>query len=731
MKASISKDKAIAIARSLLAIPDTYKLQSASLSAGVRVDATLYSVWGLSFTYKVDGKTKGSINASLDANTGELVSYDTYADNPNAKPAYPPKVNREQSVKVAESFIKKVAAAYANQIQLDEYVGVGTKPPLTGEVIHQLRFDRIVNGVSFNENYIDFRIDGEGRVLSYQRNWDSEIKFEKASAAFTSEEAAAKLQAGIKPLLSYTIPYDMKQRKPILVYNVNAPTISAVTGEVIGGAAQAQKQTQLSDKPIGAKPSGAKQLTKEQASAKVDAAFKLPEGAKLSSSEFSEYEDDATGKTRSSWQLSYSYSVDDNTRGSSIWAQVDGETGQILSYSAYGVSQRTGTGIAYAEARAKAIEVLRNQLAWAANEYYLEEGSEDSYKGKKPEEIGSYYFTATRKVHGAAVEGESAQVSINALDGGVENYWNNISGFDFPAAAPNVIGDARAAEAWMSFYRVELTYQTDYSYYWNGQPIPIEKYKVLLAAGEAKPSEMAVKGEAQLVYRLIPRYVMDQSVSLDAVTGQWVNVNDGKPASLETPRPTDIEGHWAQRELELMVAYKALELQDGKVNPNAVITRGEIIKMLVLSMNQGNYPMYGAANMASEAKAASFSDVANDSGYFPYVELALQQQLIDIGDGTFNPDGKVDREEMAELIVRALGFNALAEHDNLFNVQFSDAAKTKQKGQAAIALGLGIMSLQNGKFLPEKQVTRAEASVAFFRFLQAKADLKEAPLRDK
>ncbi|MNF95733.1 Endo-1,4-beta-xylanase A precursor [compost metagenome] len=157
-----------------------------------------------------------------------------------------------------------------------------------------------------------------------------------------------------------------------------------------------------------------------------------------------------------------------------------------------------------------------------------------------------------------------------------------------------------------------------------------------------------------------------------------------------------------------------------------------MIKMLVLAMNQGNYPMYGAAGMAKdEAATVSFADVSNTSSYFPYVELALQQQLIDIGDGTFNPEGKVDREEMAELIVRALGFNALAEHDNLFNVQFSDAAKTKQKGQAAIAVGLGIMSLQNGKFLPERQVTRAEASVAFFRFLQAKADLKEAPLRDE
>ncbi len=731
IEASITKDKAISSARQLLEIPDTFVVDYAGLSIGTRIDAPLYSIWNLSFVYKVNGKLKGSISASLDANTGDLISYSSFVDNPNAKPVYPPKVNRANAVKAAKSFIQKVAAPLANQIQLDEYFGVGTKPSLTGEVVHLLRFNRMVNGVPFNENYIELQIDGEGRVLSYERSWSSEVKFEKASAALNEQEAAAKLQAAIKPTLNYITPYDMKPRRPVLVYNAQVPIISAVTGDVINDFVQEPKLTQLSDKPLGEKPSGTKSLTKEEASAKVDATFKLPTGAKLTSSEFSEYADDLTGKTRSSWYLGYTYSIDGKDRDATVRAQVDGETGQLLSYSSYGNSDRTGTGITYDEARSKALEVLKSELAWAADQYYLQESSEGQDKDYKPEEIGSYYFTAVRKVHGAVVDGGSVEVSINAFTGQVEYYWNGRYELEFPAKAPKVIGDEKAAAAWMDYYRVELTYQTDYTYYWKDLPIPVEKYKILIAAGEAKPSEIVAKGEAQLVYRLIPRYVMDQSVALDAESGQWISTSDGKLTSLEMPRATDIEGHWAQRELELMVAYKALELQDSKVNPNAIITRGEIIKMLVLAMNQGSYPMYYAVGSAKTEATASFDDVASNSSYFPYVEEALSKQLIDIGDGTFNPEGKVDREEMAELIVRALGFNALAEHDDLFNVTFSDAAKTKQKGQAAIVVGLGIMSLQNGKFNPEKQVTRAEASAAFFRFLQAKADLKEAPLRDK
>nr|WP_255570837.1 S-layer homology domain-containing protein [Cohnella sp. CFH 77786] len=148
--------------------------------------------------------------------------------------------------------------------------------------------------------------------------------------------------------------------------------------------------------------------------------------------------------------------------------------------------------------------------------------------------------------------------------------------------------------------------------------------------------------------------------------------------------------------------------------------------MLVLAINSGRPPIVFTSGSAS----AAFADVAKESAYYPYVQNALSQNLIDIGDGTFNPNGKVDREEMAELIARALGYNSLAEHDNLFNVTFRDAAETKQKGQAAIAVGLGIMTLSGGKFQPAREVTRAEAASAFSRFLSVRAELQEAPLRN-
>ena len=51
--------------------------------------------------------------------------------------------------------------------------------------------------------------------------------------------------------------------------------------------------------------------------------------------------------------------------------------------------------------------------------------------------------------------------------------------------------------------------------------------------------------------------------------------------------------------------------------------------------------------------------------------------------------------------------------------------------QAAIVVGLGIMSLTRGNFVPDREVTRAEAATAFYRFLTVRAELKEAPLRSE
>ena len=48
-------------------------------------------------------------------------------------------------------------------------------------------------------------------------------------------------------------------------------------------------------------------------------------------------------------------------------------------------------------------------------------------------------------------------------------------------------------------------------------------------------------------------------------------------------------------------------------------------------------------------------------------------------------------------------------------------------GDAAIVVGLNIMSLNDGYFAPQEEVTKAQAASAFYRFLQKRSELQEKP----
>ncbi|WP_201002496.1 S-layer homology domain-containing protein [Paenibacillus glycanilyticus] len=731
VNAKVTKEKAESLARQMVSVPKEYVLQGASLSSDTLAGGKR-SVWGLDFVYKVNGKNKGSIYVRLNADTGQLLDYSTYLDNPSAKPTYPLKVEREAAQKIAYSFLSEVAPTYKDQVKFNPEYGAQQLPPLTGEVRHTLRFDRVVNDIPYVDNYIELDVDSEGHVLRYTLQWDDTIQFPKADAKLTADEAKKKLIEQAKPELRYIIPNNPEgPSKPVLSYDMGAFAIDAVTGKEVQSGYIDPNQvsgTPIADKPLGEAP-GAVNLTEEQAKQVVLSAFSIPSNAVYAGASYYENTDDGAGATVASWRLEWELKNGKDTVGSAS-ALINSRTGFINSFYSYQNNQNASAkpALSYDQAESKAIETVKKQLPWATDELYVVKRDKSQYDPDKVSYIDTYYFSFVHKINGATVDYDNVNVSIDSNTGAVRSYDASIHPYKYPETAPKVITPAQAIEKWMTYYRTELTYYLTQNYVYQGQPIPVEKYKTLLAAGVIQPSDVESNANAQLIYRLVPRQ-LDESIFLDAESGSWRSRDTGEVTQLEKPKATDIDGHWAQRQLELMVAYKALDVKDGKVRPNEIVTRGELIKMLVLAMNSGRPPVLYEGSADSTA-SASFADVGTKNQYYAYVESALQQNLIDIGDGSFNPDGKVDREEMAELIVRALGYNSLANYDDLFNISFKDADKMEKKGQAAIVVGLKIMTLSGGNFQPAKQVSRAEASVAFFRFLQTRAELQEAPLRN-
>jgi len=733
--ASISKEKAEELARKNVNIPEEYTLQGASLSTERLINGTR-NVWSLDFTKRVNGKYIGSIYVQMNADSGQITGFNNYNNDTNVKPSYPLKVERDAAQSIASSFIKEIAGDFANQVRFNEHYGEELLPALTGAVQHRFRFDRVVNGLAYLDNYVDVTVDSEGHVAEYYFVWDDSITFPKIDNYISLEQANQKLQELSEPVLSYIVTNSGNDKgKPILSYHLDPLTINAVTGEKLTASTSYRyyrpseniSETAVTDKPLAAKPKIDK-LTEDLALRNVKAAFTLPDGAELNNSSYNEYVDSDTGKSTTSWHFSWTVKQDGKEVGN-VWATVDGATGGITNYHASNYNEESEQAkelVPLEKATTTAIETVKKQLPWLTNELYLIKPDPKQYEYMETSRSGYYYIGFKHKLHGANIDYDSITVTIDARTGNVRGFEAYIQPYTYESKAPATIAKQNAVEKWMDYYRTELTYRVVSEYSWNGQPLPIEKYNVMVAAGEISPQEeVDSKAKIELVYQLIEK-PRNERIFLDAVSGQWRTFDKGDVTGLERQKINDIDNHWAKHQLELMVAYKALDVVDGKVRPNELIKRGELIKMLVIARSGGNY---GYATADGSMKA-SFNDVSASSEYFAYVEAALQQNLIDIGDGSFNPDETVTREEMAELIVRALGYNTLAQYDNLFVNNFSDVDHIQKKGQATIVVGLKIMSLtEDGKFLPQKQVQRAEAATAFFRYLQARSDLQEAPLR--
>lgn len=105
------------------------------------------------------------------------------------------------------------------------------------------------------------------------------------------------------------------------------------------------------------------------------------------------------------------------------------------------------------------------------------------------------------------------------------------------------------------------------------------------------------------------------------------------------------------------------------------------------------------------------------------MENAIDYNLIDRASGIFQPDAVLNRSELADLIVRALGYRKLSEVKDLFNKKVTDVDGLPNQGAIAIVSSLQIMALNGDTFSPYEQVTRAQAATTFYNFLKALSQL--------
>jgi len=176
----------------------------------------------------------------------------------------------------------------------------------------------------------------------------------------------------------------------------------------------------------------------------------------------------------------------------------------------------------------------------------------------------------------------------------------------------------------------------------------------------------------------------------------------------------DIRAHWGKDAIEVLAAKNVVAgFEDGTYRPDAPVTRAQFVKLLVGALGWE----------ASAPTAAAFADVGKTHWAYDVVHAAAQAGWVK-GDGdAFRPDEPVTREQMSVMLVRAIGSNAAAAGAAELS-RFADEASISAWAQAdvAAAVRLGLLAGSDGKFLPQKTTTRAEAATVLYRALPLLSD---------
>lgn len=118
---------------------------------------------------------------------------------------------------------------------------------------------------------------------------------------------------------------------------------------------------------------------------------------------------------------------------------------------------------------------------------------------------------------------------------------------------------------------------------------------------------------------------------------------------------------------------------------------------------------------AAEPEESTFSDVTDpDAWYYTAVETAYANGAVTLQNDRFRPDDPITREEMAVMIVRALGYEALAGLVQQLPSPFADL--TTNSGYIAVAYHLGIVNGTSATtFSPQGKATREQVAVVLMR----------------
>lgn len=195
---------------------------------------------------------------------------------------------------------------------------------------------------------------------------------------------------------------------------------------------------------------------------------------------------------------------------------------------------------------------------------------------------------------------------------------------------------------------------------------------------------------------------------VDALSGAMIYGGKVHPTANSSKAP--LASHWSAPALSMLNENGLLT---GTVNPDEAITRREALKAVLAATNPRAYYSY------ARSKQIELDDIKAEDPDYETFALAASRGIIPPW-GQFDPDGYINREELAVWVIKSLGYDNIAQIKNPITTPVKDAGKisANRYNYVGLAYGLGIITPDgNNNLRSLDKVSRAEMAIMASRIL--------------
>ncbi|AFV03231.1 hypothetical protein UNSWDHB_1662 [Dehalobacter sp. UNSWDHB] len=210
----LPREKAIEAVKQWVEIPSNVTLKSINLYQDYSLRGG--KVWSFEWGTP-SGSGAQTINARVNAASGELISFSVYSSSANADGSHNA-ITSQQAQTIAQDFIRKIQPAKSQQVKLnaDNTADSVKSAELTSITFN---YERIVNGILFPSNNVSITVDLQTKkITSYYLNWWN-LDFPQLSEAMSPAKVQEILFQARPMQLTYVLLYDQGEAKEVrLVY---------------------------------------------------------------------------------------------------------------------------------------------------------------------------------------------------------------------------------------------------------------------------------------------------------------------------------------------------------------------------------------------------------------------------------------------------------------------------------------------------------------------------------